>query len=204
MDLITFLDELQTIARNGLNFTESPYDRERYEHLLTLVTTAYSRALDMPAADVRSRLSQELGYITPKVGANAAIFDDAGRILVATRTDNGRKCLPCGWLNPNEDPADAAVRETREETGLIVEVVQLVGVHARPANAEVGVHSAVGLVYLCEVVGGSFAPTHEVSDVSYMEIDDVQDWHHLHESYAREAREAWSLRRLLSDRLAEP
>ena len=38
MDILPLLDELQTIARTGLNFTESPYDRERYERLLRLAT----------------------------------------------------------------------------------------------------------------------------------------------------------------------
>ena len=33
MDILSLLDEIQTIARNGLNFTPNPYDRERYERL---------------------------------------------------------------------------------------------------------------------------------------------------------------------------
>ena len=118
MDILPLLDELQTIARTGLNFTESPYDRERYERLLQLAVEYYGQALDLPPADVRERLAQELGYITPKVGAEAAIFDEEERILLVQRSDDQRWCLPCGWVDPNETPAQVAVRETREEVGL--------------------------------------------------------------------------------------
>ena len=37
------------IARNGLHYATNPYDRERYERLMTLVTTYYGQAVDLPA-----------------------------------------------------------------------------------------------------------------------------------------------------------
>src|SRR5450759_4291490 len=124
--LLGLLDELQTIARNGLEYTTDPFDRERYAQLLAVTVAAYGAVLDVPAPEIRARLAREFGYITPKVGADAAIFDDAGRILVMRRSDDGRWCLPGGWVNPNESPAQAAVRETQEETGLVVRPVKLV------------------------------------------------------------------------------
>ena len=104
MDILPLLDELQTIARNGLNHTTNPYDRERFERLLALATKYYGEALDLPPDAVRHRLVGELGYITPKVGADAAIFDREGRILLVRRSDDGLWCLPCGWVEPNESP----------------------------------------------------------------------------------------------------
>ena len=116
MDILPLLDGIQTIARNGLAFSAGPYDRERYERLLDLASSYYGQALDLPPAEVRRRLTAELGYITPKVGAEAAVFDEAGRILLVRRSDDGLWCLPCGWVEPNESPAEAAVREAWEET----------------------------------------------------------------------------------------
>ncbi len=77
MDIFSLLDELQTIARNGLQFAASTYDLERYERLMSLTTQAYSQILELPEESIRQRLSAELGYITPKVGADAEIFNFA-------------------------------------------------------------------------------------------------------------------------------
>jgi ADP-ribose pyrophosphatase YjhB (NUDIX family) len=191
VDILSLLDEIQTIARNGLNFTPNPYDRERYERLLQVAATYYGRALDLPPAAARQRLVGELGYITPKVGAHAAVFDAGGQILVVRRTDDGRWCLPCGWVEPNEAPEETAVRETREEVGLDVRVRVLTGVFARRANSGHGPHSAIAIGYLCEVTGGTLRTSHEVQDVRYRPIDDVTDWHEMHLDYARAAQAQW-------------
>ena len=87
MEILSLLDELQTIARTGLNFASNPYERERYERILELVSRYYGQALDLPPSEVRRRFVAELGYITPKVGAEAAVFDHEGRILLVRRSD---------------------------------------------------------------------------------------------------------------------
>lgn len=192
MELLPLLDELRTMARNGLTYTTNPYDRERYERLLELVSMTYGQALDLPPAKVRRRLAAELGYITPKVGADAAIFDREGRILLMQRTDDQRWCLPCGWVGPNEAPVDAAVRETREETGLAVRPLQLVGVFTRPPHADYGLFTMIAIVYLCEVVGGTLELSHEGLDLRYWPLDEVPTWHAIHDVYARAAFDLWS------------
>jgi ADP-ribose pyrophosphatase YjhB (NUDIX family) len=191
MDLLPLLDELQTIARNGLNFASNPYDRERYERLLDLAATYYGQALDLPPAAVRGRLVGELGYITPKVGAHAAVFDAEGRILLVRRADDGRWCLPCGWVEPNEAPEETAVRETREETGLEVRVQILSGVFTRRAHGDHGPHSAIAIGYLCQAVGGALRASHEIRDIRYRQIEEVSDWHEMHLEYALAARSLW-------------
>jgi ADP-ribose pyrophosphatase YjhB (NUDIX family) len=187
------LDELRTIARNGLTYATNPYDRERYERLLDLTSVYYGQALDLPPAEVRQRLSAELGYITPKVGADAAVFDGEGRILLVLRADDRRWCLPCGWIEPSESPAEGAVRELREETGLEAQPGQLVGVFSWPADAGTNLHGVVAILYLCEVTGGTMQVSHESLDVRYWAIDSVPAWHSHHESLARAAQAFWRM-----------
>ena len=60
--------------------------------------------------------------------AAAVVVDDSNRVLIVRRSFRerflpGRWGVPCGKLNEGEKPEDAAVRELREETGLIGEVV---------------------------------------------------------------------------------
>lgn len=194
MDILPLLDELQTIARNGLNFTADPYDRERYQRLLALASRYYGEALDLPPSEVRKRLSAELGYITPKVGADAAIFDPEGQILLVRRSDDGLWCLPCGWVEPNESPEEAVIREAREEAGLVVKPNHLVGVFTRKPNIGHGPHTAIAIVYLCQVLGGSLRGSHEAPDLRYWRIGEVPGWHELHRHYAEAAYAAWNAR----------
>jgi ADP-ribose pyrophosphatase YjhB (NUDIX family) len=195
VNLLSFLDEIQTIARNGLRYTTDSYDRARYERLLELASNIYGYALDLPPSEARRRLTAELGHVTPKVGADAAIFDDEGRILLMLRSDDNTWCLPCGWVEPNESPAEAAVREAREETSLDVRILELVTVLSRVASADAGPHAMVAVIYLCEIVGGTLQGSHEGPDLRYWPIEDVPVWHPQHRERALAARASWLARR---------
>ena len=191
------LDELRAIARNGLHFAENAYDRERYERLMKLAAGAYAELLEVPDEIVRARFLSELGYVTPKVGADAAIFNESGEILLMERADSSGWCLPCGWVEPNERPVDAVVREAREETGLEVAVKRLVGVFTRMPSVENGPHTMIAVVHLCEIVGGELTLSHEGSALGYWAIDAMQDWHATHERYARAAYDVYQSAHLL-------
>ena len=193
-DILTLLEELQSIARTGLNYSTDPYARAHYSRLLELAATHYGRALDLPAQEVRARLQGELGSIKPKVGADAAIFDEEGRIILVERADDRCWGLPAGWVDPNEAPIDTVRREAREELALEVEPVQLVDVMFRPASADWGPHAVVSIVYLCEVRGGKIALSHEVLQARFWTIEHVPVWHKDHLKFAKTARAVWTTR----------
>lgn len=191
MDAFTLLEEIQTIARNGLNYAENPYDRERYDRMLALSIEGYQNLLEVPSTDIQTKLRRELGHITPKLGGDAAIFNERGHILLQDRADGSGWCLPCGWVEPNERPVDAAVRETFEETGLEVRVLRLVGVFSRKANEALGIHGMSAVVHLCEVVGGELTLSHEGLGLRYWSLDNVPKWATDHEKKARAAHTMW-------------
>ena len=78
------------IACNDLHYSSTDFDHERYERLLNLTTKNYSELLDMPSKKIRSRFSAEIGYITPKISADAAIFIKHCEILFMDRIDESR------------------------------------------------------------------------------------------------------------------
>ncbi|MGW6358394.1 NUDIX hydrolase [Streptomyces sp. NPDC055092] len=51
-------------------------------------------------------------------GVSAVVFDDAGRVLLGRRADTGNWAVLAGIPEPGEQPAEAAVREVYEETGV--------------------------------------------------------------------------------------
>lgn len=68
--------------------------------------------------------------VVPSV--TVVIRDDAGRILLIHKIDNGLWALPGGGHDAGERIADTAVREVREETGLRIDVVRLIGTYTDP------------------------------------------------------------------------
>ncbi len=191
MNLLQLLDELQTLARNGLSYADNVYDTKRYQRILELVSEAYSSTLDLPAAEVRARLAAELGHATPKVGADAAVFDERHRLLLVRRSDDSRWGLPCGWVEPDETPAETAVRETLEETGLEIRITELVGaVHRHPSERN-GPHAVISVLFLARVTGGEIRTSEETPEVAYRDLAEVRNWHANHKELARTALERW-------------
>ncbi len=191
MNTVALLDEIRTIARNGLNYCRDPFDRERYERLLAMAAREYAALADVDEHLLRDRFLAELGHVTPKVGADGAVFDEAGRILLVQRADDRSWGLVAGWVEPHESPEQTVVRELAEEIGAAGRVERLVGAFHRHAGLH-GPHAVVSIVYLCSIAPGPFTlQPHEVLDAAYRDIDDVTAWHTTHERFARAARDSW-------------
>jgi len=112
-------------------------------------------------------------FIRPsfQVFASAVIINQDKHILLEKLTyqDIHPWGLPGGNLNFGEEPEDAVVRETREETGLVVEVKRLL--LAKNANAG----DILGLFYWCTVKSGLLHPSSEVSEIKFFALDDLPD-----------------------------
>jgi 8-oxo-dGTP diphosphatase len=79
--------------------------------------------------DLRAKIGHTL-LLQP--GVAAVIVNPAGQVLLQRRSDDGEWGLPGGALEPGEEPAEALVREIREETALEVVPERIVGVYAGP------------------------------------------------------------------------
>lgn len=105
---------------------------------------------------IRAKIGNDL-LLMP--AAAAIVRNEAGEILLQQRADNGLWCLPGGMIEPGEEPAQAAVRETLEETGLVVEPVAIAGVYG--GSALMGQYgngdryAYIGITFICRPVGGA-------------------------------------------------
>ena len=68
------------------------------------------------------------GYVTPKVAVGAVVGNDEGEILLVQRADSGIWLYPTGWADIGYSPAEVAVKEVEEETGIHCEPVRLLAV----------------------------------------------------------------------------
>ncbi len=69
----------------------------------------------------------------PGIAVNVAVMQE-GKILLTQREDFETWILPSGGVEEGESVAQAAIRETKEETGLDVELTRLVGIYSRLGN----------------------------------------------------------------------
>jgi ADP-ribose pyrophosphatase YjhB (NUDIX family) len=106
--------------------------------------------------------------VTPRVGTAAIILDGEGRVLLCERADGRGWCLPGGYSDPHESPMETAVRETREETGLEVEIDRLFGLYAATQRSG---GKIVVPVFLCRLVGGELGTTDETTAFGWFAED---------------------------------
>lgn len=187
--LINVLDQVRAVAMTGLNFAENPYDREHYERLLQIASVNTADLTGDDPQELNERFRRETGYMTPKVGVNAAIFDDQKRILLLKRADNGKWGLPSGWVEVGEALKVAMVREIKEETGLDARLTYILDIYNSRAFAPCRPHNAIGILYLAERISGELKICHESTDIGYFEVASVTNWHIHHEEMAHDALE---------------
>ncbi|GAB3155850.1 NUDIX domain-containing protein [Micromonospora sonneratiae] len=115
------------------------------------------------------------------VAVTAFILDHQGRVLLIQRTDNGLWALPGGAQDFGESIAETAVRETKEETGIDVEVTDMVGIYTDPnhiiAYTDGEVRQQFSICFRARYLSGQPTESDESSRVAWIsqaELDDLK------------------------------
>ncbi len=168
--ILTMLHRLKSIALEGLRFTQNPYDIDRYNRLLDMASNAYSELLRIDSEAVLEQFRSEIGIVTPKLGADAAVLNDRGQILLLKRSDGRGWGLPGGWVDVQESPAQAAVREVWEEAGLRVEPEAYAAISCKGPATGPHLYHQVNIVTLMKPVPADAAVTlsHEHTDCRWI------------------------------------
>jgi ADP-ribose pyrophosphatase YjhB (NUDIX family) len=161
-DLLRWSESLSAIARTGLGFTQSLYERERFEEVLKVASDIRAAAAEEAESDA---LFEEwlntvgegvAGYVTPKVAVAAVVSNQDKEILLTQRADSGWWLYPVGWADVGYSASEIAMKEVREETGIECEPLRLIAVldGMRLGFARVPMYS---IVFYCRMIGGDLA-----------------------------------------------
>lgn len=165
-------------------FTESLYERERFEEVLHVAGDIKAAARDLEdgnatAAEIDHFVGEWMqsigegvpGYVTPKTAVGAIVGNEAGEILLVQRKDSGIWLYPTGWADVGYSPAEVAAKEVHEETGVECSVDRLLGVvdGQRMGFSRFGMYM---LLFSCTATGGELTPHPlETADVGWFARD---------------------------------
>jgi 8-oxo-dGTP pyrophosphatase MutT (NUDIX family) len=126
---------------------------------------------------LRAKIGTDLLQI-PTVGVLA--YDEGGRLLLIQDKSSGLWGLPGGIIDPHELPSDAAVRETWEEAGVLVELTRLLGVFAGEHFAGVYENgdqvACVATIFVARAIRGTPRPDGvETADARFLHADERVD-----------------------------
>lgn len=111
------------------------------------------------------------------VAVTAFVQDDQGRLLMIRRTDNDLYSIPGGAQDVGETIGHTVVREVKEETGIDVEPVGLIGVYSDPAHViaytDGEVRQQFSICFRARLLGGELRTSNESSEVHWMAREEL-------------------------------
>ncbi|MBV8377236.1 MAG: NUDIX hydrolase [Verrucomicrobia bacterium] len=166
--------ELQAVAQTGLHFTESDYDRERYQKILDISIDVFANYSDETPTVIQGLFDNQAGYATPKVDVRGVVFRDGKLLLVQERSDE-LWTLPGGWADVNDSPSEAVEREVEEESGFQAKVERVLAIFDRSKHAHKPPFPfhVYKLFMLCRLEGGEARTTMETMGVDFFAENDL-------------------------------
>ncbi|PWU48492.1 NUDIX domain-containing protein [Micromonospora sp. S4605] len=121
--------------------------------------------------------------------SSAIVFNNENRVLLVHHNKIDLWLYPGGHIDPNEDPAEAALREVHEETGIIADVLgpppfRHPAVRSIPnpfaiiemdiEDRKVGPHRHIDFVYVCQATGGNLiVQVEEIGGAKWVPVENV-------------------------------
>lgn len=105
-------------------------------------------------------------------GGSALVVDENGAVLMQHRSDSGNWSFPGGTMEIGETLEQCVIRETKEETGLDIEITGILGIYTDPehviAYADGEVRQEFNITFYGRVTGGNIAVSAESTDVEFL------------------------------------
>jgi 8-oxo-dGTP pyrophosphatase MutT (NUDIX family) len=147
--LALYADILRDCSANGLQYADTIYDRDNYRKVQNVALELFALAMGEPLSVLEPLRATVFTRPAPFPVADGAVIGDDGKILLIQRADNGLWALPGGGLEVGESPAQGAVREVLEETGVSCEPVALVGINDSRLCGTRSRHHLYHILFLC-------------------------------------------------------
>ncbi|WDQ20334.1 NUDIX hydrolase N-terminal domain-containing protein [Lactiplantibacillus plantarum] len=171
--LLTTQRAMLALIQSGLAYTTDPFDKDRYQKLQTLLIQQMAAAANVATADLTAALTQDSGYITPKIDVRGLIRH-GNQLLLVQDIKTKLWALPGGFADVGYTPTENVQREVWEETGRHVAVQGLITVFDTALRVDTPQpFQYYKLVFACEITDGQFEPNIEVAQTAYFTLDNL-------------------------------
>ncbi|MGE5375144.1 MAG: NUDIX hydrolase [Bacteroidota bacterium] len=164
--------EIFSLSQAGLTYSQNEFDLQRYRRLQEITAEMIASQSELEKQSVLESFSMQAGYMTPKVDVRGAVVHE-GRILLVQERADDRWAMPGGWADLGNAPASVAEREVWEESGYRVKAEKVVAVLDANRIEPMEFYHAYKLIFLCRLVGGEPAISHETLAVDFFDPEDL-------------------------------
>lgn len=179
------IKRLLALAETGIVYHKNEYELERCNEQRDICLEMISELTDEPIEKIKNFYMPPVTYPTPKVDVRAFILNDKDEVLMVKESEDGKWSIPGGWSDVGFSPAEVAVKETLEETGLDATVDRLlavwdVNVKKRPGPDDPSyAYYVYKMVFHCKA--DCSKPLHhnfEILDTAYFPVDKLPKLSH--------------------------
>lgn len=111
-------------------------------------------------------------------GGSALVVDNQGAILMQRRSDSENWSFPGGVMEIGETLEQCVIRETKEESGLDIEITGILGIYTDPehviAYADGEVRQEFNITFYGKVAGGQIEVSPESTEVKFLHLDEIK------------------------------
>ncbi len=112
------------------------------------------------------------------VAVAAVVSNESAQVLMIERTDNGLWAVPGGAQDIGETTREAVVREVHEETGIKVEVTDIVGIYSNPRHViaydDGEVRQEFSIVFHARALDGELRTSSESHRVHWVPREEIE------------------------------
>ena len=169
-----YIIKIQSIAKIGLVYSKDEYALTNYQEINDLSRELLEEFMNVKLD--RPNYFEKHIYPTPNISARTVIFnEDKTEVLMVREAKTQTYSLPGGWCDLYDSPSDTARNEARQEAGVELKDLRLVGITNRtPFVSDVSIPN---YVIIFEAKIDKVLPSHEyeTDDVEFFDIDNLPE-----------------------------
>lgn len=168
--------QLQSLSQAGIEYTNSPFDRERYERIRALSIEILHEYTEIDSTKLVNLFANETGYQTPKIDVRAAIFNDDNKILMVREKHDNKWSLPGGWADIELTLYENLIKESFEEAGAEIRPRRIIGIFDRNKHVvDDFPYSAYKIFVECDFINAEFTHNIETFENGFFNLENLPE-----------------------------